>query len=182
MQQAIYDERIKTKSGDPAYFGLGCDFADLFAAKGWNLYEVDGPVCDLEEMEDLIRQGRSWPVREDQRYILLPRVVNPDSPPQVLAALKNTPARYPFFIDEYEKVVDGLPVVINRGHYLIESVMLTREQVLILVDIDAMLMLDIPIAREIAGMHIPCICFDVLEMYERLGQVSSSLRHSFLAA
>lgn len=181
MVQA-YTERASIDPGRTCCFGLGSDFADLFSARGWNLYEASGPIESMDQMEEVVRGGRAWPARPNQRYILLPRVSMPTSPLQVFSALESNAARYPFFLDEGMQEVNGEPVMVRRGMYLIDSVLMTSEHVLILVDADAMLMLDIPIPKEFAGMDIPCVAFDIFDMYDRIGQVSRPFRHSAMAA
>ncbi|GEM_PF-3220132 len=182
MQPLMDDVKRRDGRDCAVRLGLGGDFAELFAARGWNLYAIGGPISSPAELRALIGQGRAWPARENQRYLLLPRTSNPGNPEQVCAAMGAAPGRYPLFLDESIVRVEGRPARIRRGAYIIESVLLTRREVLIFIDIDTMLFLDLPIPREIVGMESPCLAFDVFDMYERIGQISPAYSSSRLAA
>ncbi|MGV1097847.1 hypothetical protein ACUUL3_00360 [Thiovibrio sp. JS02] len=182
MNPVMNDVRKGCGRGEAVRFGLGADFADLFAARGWNLYAAGGTISSYEELRELIGQGRAWPARENQRYLLLPRTRNPGNAEEVCAAISAGPARYPLFLDECVEQVAGRPALLRRGAYIIESVLLTRQEVFIFIDADAMLLLDVPIPREIVGMENPCLAFDVFDMYDRIGQVSRAYACSRLAA
>ncbi|MFZ5774134.1 MAG: hypothetical protein ACOY3Z_01420 [Thermodesulfobacteriota bacterium] len=182
MGRMILEESRLGWENEAVRLGLGGDFADLFAARGWNLYEAEAAITSPAELDEVICRGRVRPAMEGQRYILLPRTSDPDNPAAVRHALASTFARYPLFVDEQARLVEGRTVAMTRGVYIIDSVLLARQRVVVFIDIDAMLLFDVPIPREIAGMETPCLLFDVLDMYDRIGQVSAAFGHSFAEA
>lgn len=182
MGRMICEERRFGWENEAVRLGLGGDFADLFAARGWNLYEADEAITSPAQLDEVICRGRVRPAMEGQRYILLPRTSNPDNPATVRHALSHGPARYPLFVDEQMRAREGRQVAVTRGVYIIDSVLLARQRVVVFIDIDAMLLFDVPIPREIAGMDTPCLLFDVLDMYDRIGQVTPAFRHSLAEA
>ncbi|MEW6499890.1 MAG: hypothetical protein ACOY8P_01615 [Thermodesulfobacteriota bacterium] len=172
MELAVFSARNRQAAAVQAQSGIGHQLAESLTQRGWNLYLADRPVADLEAMRRIVRRGRSCPARPFQHYILLPSVVDPGDPELVLAAARGGRARYPFFV---EKGRGG-----GETYYCIGGVMLTDEALLIGIDLDAMLFLGLPIPERLVAMEFPCMVIDVLEMAERLAQVTCAYRYSGL--
>lgn len=154
--------------------GIGTEFVDLFAIQGWSLYEIGSPIENRKQLEDVIRRGRVRPARELQRYILLPRTPQPSEPESVLETIRCGAAGYAFYFDQQRRWQDGEQKIVTRGVFWVDSVMLTRDHIWILVDVESMFLNDIPIPRKILGMKRPSIVFDVLDMHEKIPQITNA--------
>lgn len=157
---------------------MGRDFCELFTSRGWNLYKASDPIEGLEELKETIKQGATGQAEFFQRYILLPAATSSNDPDVVftlIRALLNK-GRYPFFVDIVEERKDEGAKVRARGVYLIDSVMITGDQVLLQVDLNTMLALGMEIPNNIVKLENPCICFDSLEMYDKIKQVTNTFR------
>ncbi|MEW6218839.1 MAG: hypothetical protein AB1634_04795 [Thermodesulfobacteriota bacterium] len=159
---------------------LGQDLVSLFGRRGWSLYACPEPVAGLDHLRRIVKTGAVEMVAPFQRYILLPHVQTDTDADAIFVLLQRLmeQGRLPCFVDLHPADDDHpTPQARLRGVYLIDSVILAGDRVLLQVDVDSMLAMGMPIPDQVAAMSHPCIAFDALEMYEKLGQVTlSSLR------
>ncbi|MBU0728555.1 MAG: hypothetical protein KKE17_15545 [Proteobacteria bacterium] len=176
MGQRVYQQQEYHSDKAAALNTLGIDFAELFARRGWNLYKVDEPVTGLEALQDIIRQGKAFPAIKYQRYILLPDTDTPDNPAHIFYLMQSGLIRYPFFVDIQEDDENGTPVARAEGAYLIDSVMMTEDEVIIQVDVRAMISMGLWVPEKVLGLNNPCISFDILDMYYKIIQITKAYR------
>lgn len=176
MGNPAYQLHDHFSAREASFTKIGIDFANLFEKRGWYLYKADEPVRGLEALKNLIEQGRAYPAMKHQRYILLPATGNPSNPNQILYLMQTGSVRYPFYVDVEENEKDGAPIVKSTGVFLIDSVMFTDDLVYLQIDVNAMLYLGMWIAEQIIGMDNPCVTFDLLDMYNKISQITKSYR------
>jgi hypothetical protein len=154
------------------YVRLGLDFVKLFGDRNWNLYTADERMDSLESFKEIVRQGPVALAKEFQQYFLLPKTVSPKDADELIRLLQNGQARYPFFLDLYDKEENGIIETYCNGVYLIDTVMFSPDSVQFRIDLDAMLFLGMKIPDNIAAYNDPCIAFKTIDMYDKISQVT----------
>jgi len=157
---------------------VGHDIVELFALRGWSLYYAAAHLDSMEDLRATISRGAAENAAPFRRYILLPRATPTNDADSVLRLMQLLAGvgRYPFYVDLYEDEENGAPVARAKAAYLLDSLMLVNEQLLLQVDVNAMLALGMNICREIAVMQSPCLAFNALEIYDKIRQVTQAFR------